>query len=203
MRADRPATNCVRHTLSMRDVGRPKAAQLAQRLNLLTPFVRADSVAAEYPSLNADEWARVDASSLIVDCTGSDEMLAALSERRFPEEKWFWSISLGREAKRAYVFSCRGAAFPVNRFLAAAARWLAQDAAQHAGQPLAREGPGCWHPVFPASAENVSIMVAAALGHFADVMQGGVVAPRITLFEATSSRDGTFAGLVKVVDEPV
>jgi hypothetical protein len=194
---------CVRHTLSMRDVGRLKAAQLAQRLNLLTPFVRAHSVAAEYPSLNADGWARVDASSLIVDCTGSDDVLAALGERQFSGEKWFWSISLGRGAKRAYVFSCRGAAFPAKRFLAAATRWLAEDVAQHTAQPLVREGPGCWHPVFPAGGESVSIMVASALRHLADVMQRGAVAPRITLFEATVGAEGDFAGLVKVVDEQV
>ncbi|WP_198147401.1 hypothetical protein [Sphingobium chungbukense] len=96
---------------------------------------------------------------VIVDCTGSDDTLEHLSDFDWQDEKTFISLSMTWGAEGLLAFCAKEGSFPVidakNRFAKAGAPAVRHDEANV-------EAIGCWHPVFPASSDDVQQW--AALG---------------------------------------
>lgn len=149
------AGNLVRHTLTLPEVGLPKAIALGHRLNLMLPHARVVAVPARFPSLDQKVTGQIMDRDLIIDCTGEDDTLHALSEHAPGHSTAYASVSLGRRGSRCYLFLAEGSGFPATEFWSTIAPHLEDDRAATAGLSLPWEGIGCWHPVFPATAVDV------------------------------------------------
>ncbi|NEO26393.1 MAG: hypothetical protein F6K03_05700 [Kamptonema sp. SIO4C4] len=157
------AGNLVRHPLSLQELGKSKAKALAGRLNSCTPHVVVDHADGSFPLVASDVGKRIDQCDLIVDCSGSDDVLAAMSSYPFGNEAAYVSVSMGRGARRLYLFIARETTFPAQEFHAAIAPWLHRDRQEVDDDQFPWEGIGCWHPVFPARADDVWTLAGIAV----------------------------------------
>ncbi|MHB1413984.1 MAG: ThiF family adenylyltransferase [Chloroflexota bacterium] len=173
--------NLARHTLGVDAVGIAKAAALARRLNWLSPIVTAKYVADHFPPANEEGKALVAGCEVVLDCTGSDKALRRLSVFDWEGDKVFLSISLGFGAQRLYCFVARGSRFPLEEFHGQIEPWLRLENQETGAEQLPRAGVGCWHPVFPARADDTWLMSAAAVKWLEAAVTATPAAPQLTV----------------------
>lgn len=125
------------------------------------------------PPEKADWRALVDDADLVVECTGEDETLLSLQAYPWPSSRRFVSLSLGWKAARLYCFSCHAPYFLVETFRERYAPWKAVELAAASHEEIPWEGIGCWHPVFPARAEDVMLGAALAVKFIEAAVLGG------------------------------
>ena len=153
------AQNLVRHTLTVGAIGANKALALATRLRFATPNARVSGIASSTDSLTSESLGGFD---LVVETTGDHRVLEAL-ERLATSTPVAWaSISISARARRLFAFFARGTSMPVATFDEAYEPFARAE--RERGVELPMEGVGCWHPVFPARADEVWILAAAAVG---------------------------------------
>ncbi len=145
--------NLVRHALTMVDVGLNKADALAKTLNFVSPHAAIKSMPHRFQANMADCAAEaVRGYDVVIECTGSDDLLDELAAFEWRDEKLFVSLSMTWGADGFLAFSASEAIFPVID---------AKHRFAEAGAPLVRhadanvEAIGCWNPVFPAVADDV------------------------------------------------
>lgn len=149
--------NLTRHVLSMGDVGDEKAEALARRLNACGPDVSAESFTTSFPPKTWGQKNAIREYEVIIDCTASDRVLEALARFDWGDsEKLFVSLSMTWGARDLFAYAASETTFPM---LDAKARFELA-AGQDAPQIGAMEGIGCWHPVFPATADDVQLWAA-------------------------------------------
>ncbi len=189
------AGNLSRHTLALPDVGARKALALAARLNSLSPHARARGIVGSYPDLPQTDLEETDRCEIVIDCSGSDDVIAALASRRRLAEGFFLSASMGRGAVRFYLSHATGDCFPAPAFWEALAPWLERDRAEVTSDYL-WEGPGCWHPVFPATAVDAWRCAVVAVDHLQRCLglEGSGVAGGEVALTVVSGREA-FAGV--------
>ncbi len=195
------AGNLVRHTLGVSDLNEYKAEAVAKRLNDMSPHARIEWINSEFPPKSASDKRRVAECDIVIDCTGSDEVLYELSAFDWSEDALFFSASLSLGAKRLFCFAARGNRFPAETFRQKISPWLAKDVEAHARQELPREGIGCWHPVFPARADDVWMMASLATKQLERVAASPLPKPELTVFEQHMDEDGLFSGVRRVAVE--
>jgi hypothetical protein len=144
--------NLSRHILTMADIGRNKAEALAARLNGAIADAAVVAFPIAFPPEAAPEREAVAAYDVILDCTGADDLLDELAEFDWPGEKIFVSLAMTWEARGLVAFSASEAAFP-----ALDARYFFADASPRPDteRDMTMEGLGCWHPIFPAGADDI------------------------------------------------
>jgi hypothetical protein len=175
--------NLCRHTLGMGSIDRPKALAVAARLNAVRATSHIDGIHASFPKLKAASIERLQECSLIVDCTGSDEVLHELEAFPWTSEKLFCSIAVGYHAKRVYVYCGRGMGMPFEDFQQRIAPWLERDLADFAGVEPHRESAGCWHISFPARIDHITMAAAAAVRCLDDWAENGFASCGLHVFE--------------------
>ncbi|MCC6676325.1 MAG: ThiF family adenylyltransferase [Phycisphaerales bacterium] len=154
------AGNLVRHTLTLWNVAQHKSEWLARRLNGVSPFAR---VRFSNREANAEGSSGHVGPKIVLDCTGSDDVLQQLSAGPPEPGTLLVSLSIGLGARRLYALAAPGKVLDFRRFQAAVHRWLKQDLEDHGPGPLPQEGPGCWHPLFPARQDEIAMHAAAAV----------------------------------------
>lgn len=161
------AGNLARHALTLADLKANKAERMADRLRMVSPHTRV-AVIAETPG--AAEWQDLDRTHehlLILDCTANNDAAHGLADASFRASTRFGSISFGLRANPLYVFTAEGQRFPAMDMLRALEPHLMATAAETREEDLPREGAGCWHPIFPARADEVTQAVSMALSMIA------------------------------------
>jgi len=182
--------NLTRHTLTMEDVGAPKALGLATRLNEISPHATVVGIKGEFPPADAVTKEQVDQCGVVIDCTGSDEVARWLDRYSWEGEKIFFSISIGVDARRIFCFAQRGR-FSSPEFFRQVRPWLQLERVENRGRELPREGIGCWNPVFPARADDVWLLVSSVVA-VVDDLEGLVTSnPTLTVFERVLSEGHT------------
>lgn len=149
--------NLSRHALSMRELGHGKAKALAAALNRTMPDANVEDITMAFPPSKAAERKRLDGWDVIVDCTAEDAVLRAMSEYPWDGVKLFVSLSMTWRAKGLVAYADEQASFPATD---AMERFLALSARPEEESLDLMEGIGCWHPVFPASADDVGLWAA-------------------------------------------
>ncbi|MDW9627178.1 ThiF family adenylyltransferase [Sinorhizobium meliloti] len=149
--------NLTRHALGLDAVGHNKAKALASALNLIMPDANAAAFESSFPPIDGDVADQLRAFDVIVDCTGSDAILDAMSEFEWGGEKLFVSLAMTWKAEGLLVFTASESAFPK---IDAKERFSSVDVPPTDLQDARIEGVGCWHPVFPASAADVRLWSA-------------------------------------------
>lgn len=157
------AGNLCRHTLSLRNIFTFKADSLAARLNSLSPHVTVNSIPRDFQESAVHEEHLEAECEIIIDCTGDDRVAYQMSTFPWAGSKLFASVSMGLCARRLFIFGAQGAAFPHAEFGHMLAPWLKTELKEYEGLELPREGPGCWHPIFPARSDDVWLMSAIAV----------------------------------------
>jgi hypothetical protein len=193
------AGNLCRHTLLLTDVKTLKAEALASRLGRINPDVEVDFLAEEFPP-PLEKRGQLEGCDVVLDCTGDDAVIHHLGRFPWGRQKRFVSLSLGHAARRLFCFSAVGTAFPEEAFRTALSPWLRKDRENVGDVELPREGVGCWHPVFPARADDVWMMASVAVKHLEEAFGAGTPVTGLTVFE--QQFDGpAFAGVLRVPSE--
>lgn len=149
--------NLSRHALTMTSVGHNKAAALVEHLNRLLPDASARSFSCAFPPESEVAKNSLRQYDVIIDCTGDDGVLKSLAVFDWQSEKIFISLAMTWRAEGLFAFAASETTFPVtdasSRFDASASPEIEVDEARI-------EGIGCWHPVFPARADDVQLWAA-------------------------------------------
>ncbi len=127
---------------------------------------------------------------------GQDEVLEALAGFPWKTPRRFVSLSLGYHAHRLWCFAATGERFPHAVFRAQLEPWLELERKQFADTPFPREGIGCWHPVFPARADDIWLFASVAVKHLEALLVADQVTEDFTIFEQIYE-DGQFMGIRK------
>lgn len=192
------AGNLVRHTLGLKEINEHKAEAVAARLNQISPFAHIEFITEHFPPSHPAVFAQVSACDLIVDCSGSDELLYELSAFQREREHLFFSLSVNLGASRGYCFTARGARFPHEAFRRLVEPWLRKDLEENAGNELPREGIGCWHTVFPARADDLWLMASAMVKHLERMVKTPPAEPVLVVFEQEVSEGDAFSGVRRI-----
>ncbi len=165
--------NLSRHTLTMGDEHTSKAASLATRLTMASAHVRVDSVDSDFPNLTAEEQTSISDCDLILDCTAEKDVLSGIETYRWVEDAYVVSMAFGWHLHRLYVVGA-----PAREFTRSAVTGLLdppvqEDLAGHVDEDLLREGPGCWHPVFPGRIDDAWMMAAAGVKELERLVERG------------------------------
>lgn len=144
--------NCARHTLGLDAVGLIKAGEVASRLASASPGVRVRGISTMLPS---DPAELLDAADVIVDMTGSDDVLVRMACVDLAKPKNWFSVWMSYGLRHLMVFSSTGHRFPLDEFRAISDPLLNKTRVE--SEEGVREGPGCWHPRFPGRASAVAV----------------------------------------------
>ena len=189
------AGNLVRHTLPVSDVGRSKATRVAERLTDATLHAQITGIDAEFPPDDADNEERVGSASIVIDTTGDDDAIAAMSRFLWNESKTFISVSLGLHARRLFFFAANGTSFPRDEFTQRLQPWLRLEAEEYELDEMPRDGPGCWHPRHPARIDDVWMMTGAAVKLIERAIDNPSTASTFAVLEQQRDEDGDFMGI--------
>jgi ThiF family len=188
------AGNLVRHTLTMGELNEFKAEAVAKHLNGVAPTAHIEFMNLSFPPTGVSAEARINSCDLVIDCTGNDEVLHDLGAFGWRSELTFMSVSFTLGAKRLFCFAARGNRFPTDTYRQEISPWLFQDLEEYREQELPREGLGCWHPVFPARADDVWLLASTALKWIEKVAISPPTEPRVVVFEQ-KTENGDFLGV--------
>jgi molybdopterin/thiamine biosynthesis adenylyltransferase len=182
--------NLVRHSLTMEDIGFPKSLRLAARLNKISPHATAFGINDEFPPADALTKEKIEQCDVIIDCTGSDEVVRRLDIYSWAADKIFFSIAIGFDALRIFCFAQNGR-FSSSEFFKQLRPWLELERTENRGRELPREGIGCWNPVFPARADDVWLLVSSIVGVVDSLDVLDTSNPGLTVFERIQSEGHT------------
>jgi len=188
--------NLVRHTLEMSDIKKSKAQQLAQRLNSINPNAKVTFIADNFPPKAKDEIDIIKRCDLILDCTGDDEVLWSLLQFPWGEEKLMASVNLNYGASKAFVFTYKGVNFPVHEYSQRIEPYLGNiDEVDE----LPNDGIGCWHPTFPARADDVWLLMSSCVKYILNSVEHPLSSEtcRFAVFEQVLE-NGNFMGIRKI-----
>ena len=190
------AGNLVRHTLLVADVDEPKAKALAARLRQASLHVSVDEIESVFPPETQPDNAKVQGADVVIDCTGSDQVLHELGVYQWGVPKDFFSVSVGFRSQRLFLFCHHGDRFPDQEARRALQRWLESESSNYGGD-LPREGVGCWHPIFPARIDDIWLMASVAVKYVERRVLTPASQPELAVYEQKEDQDG-FSGLTRV-----
>ena len=179
------AGNLARHSLTVEQLALSKAKEVAKRLAAVAPGARIRATVGNIPE---DALKLLDDADVIIDLTGSDDALVALSTSQCDTMKKWFSAWMSYGARHLFVFSATGRSFPLPTFRKLTDPLL--DATRPSVESGVREGPGCWHPLFPARASDVAMLAAAAVRAIEARLHGMHDEPAVTAFERVEHEDG-------------
>lgn len=194
------AGNIVRNTLTLEDVLQFKVDKLKDRLHHISPHSKVQGIRKRFPPPKTEQPIDYEKFNVILDCTGEDGTLYNLSKISFEKPKTFLSISLGYEARRLFVFYSNGREFNHGTFVQLIQPWIEKEKSETEHIEFPRKGIGCWHPVFPARADDVWLMVSTAFKSIERAILGDDNKQTLLVYEQKWERD-LFKGITLVNQE--
>jgi hypothetical protein len=185
--------NLVRHTLTIDQLGQSKAEALATRLNAAAPnaAVVAQSTTAE-TLVNTGYLKEFE---LVIETTGDHRTLDLLGRVQAPHPITYASLAVTLHARQLIAFFAQGITFPVAAFDAAYEPLGRAELDRAEERPM--EGIGCWHPVFPARADEIWLMASAAVGLLNDQWPVPDGTAALHVFERATDQQGRFTGVAR------
>jgi hypothetical protein len=192
--------NMSRHTLTSSSVQKHKAEALAKHLNEIFPFVEASFENRSLASVIKSKPRLFEEADIIIEATGSDEVLHALSELLSGREQLFVSLSSGIRANRMFGYLHKHEGIKIETdFRSRITPWLKKERSENAGLKLPREGIGCWHPTFPARIDDVNMMLCAFIKVF-EVRHSLDELRELIVIEKAYDENGVFNGVRLIED---
>jgi len=168
--------NLRRHTLTIEDAEYSKSLSLAMHLNACSPFADVGWASGFPNSLGVDRD-RVRNAEVVIDCTASDKVAARLATFDWLDApRWFFSGSLGVDARRLFCFRHHGTNFPSEIFFDAVRPYVDEERALlEQRDPLTMFRAGCWNPIFPARWDDIVALAARMLRIMESDLASGTV----------------------------
>jgi ThiF family len=186
--------NLVRSNYSLLEIGESKAQALRLQLLQASPHSAVKIINESFPPCSPENIDCIKACDVILDCTAEDSVLQQLESFSWQAEKLFVSISLGFKAKRLFCYGVRSKCFPVEDFHARLEPWLERESQEYTLEDFPHDGVGCWHPVFPARLDDVTLMAAIAIKFIEQLIVD--MSTELTFAVYTAQYEGeTFAGI--------
>ncbi|MFP3939769.1 MAG: ThiF family adenylyltransferase [Thermoanaerobaculia bacterium] len=196
------AGNLVRHTLLLQDLEKGKSERLADRLNEASPHAHVEARLEDFPPNSDEVLKRCAEADLVIDCTADQDVLSHLQDFEWKEECLLTSFALNLGASRLYCFGVRGGSFSSETYKKALNPWICDDRKSRDLANLPREGLGCWHPVFPARADDIWLMASVAMKFLERAVRVSSSRPDFAVFECSVAQDGSFLGIARRGDPP-
>lgn len=162
--------NLVRHSLTINEVGQPKALAVAERLNAILPQMRVDYFAEQFPPNEVAKIEALQACDVVIDCTGSNAVIHAMQSFNWETRKAFFSASVNPNAEKLFLYRQHGLRFSANTFLELMEKPLVDSWKETAGLEFPREGIGCYHPVFPARFDSMAVWGSVVVNHIDKIL---------------------------------
>jgi len=182
------AGNLCRHTLTLDNVGYHKAEQLSNQVNLSSTHIKSSYINKSLMDCNDKDLAQIKECDVVLDCTGEDSVLRWLANLEMPHSTLFSSISVSIRAKRLFYFSASSHIFPLVAFAEQIKSWLDDERKVLDKEGLPLPGIGCWHPIFPAGAEDIWIMTAIGAKLLMRDIENPPTKPSLVVFEQDSNK---------------
>lgn len=191
------AGNLVRHSLTMREVGKLKAKEIVRRISAISPSIYAKAETEAILGGKQHQTEKLGEYQLVIDCTGSDEVLIALAREWQPIPRLFISASVSYRAQKVFVYGALDHSFPYESFRKSVAPFLTQEDSHEAIVDETLEGAGCWSPLFPARLDDIWLAAVATVKTIEEFAASKLPHPRLMVFE--NSRIGNqFIGLQRI-----
>jgi hypothetical protein len=177
------------------DLGLNKADSLSERLNRISPFAKIDDIEENFLDLSQRAIERIKACNLIIDCTGDNEILQELAEIEFDTNVVYVSVSVNLGAHRLYFYTSEGQRFDFDDFRGRIVSWLSIDELEREFIEMPSGGIGCWHPAFPARADDMWLLAPVLIKKMSDALTVLPVESGLEVFEQRFSDVGEFLGV--------
>lgn len=193
-------SNLVRHTLSIYDIGSSKTVSLVKHLNQINPHSAVRSI-DDLLKVGKDGKANIDMNSydIIIDCSGSNEVLNVISNLNLNSSKVFISVSVGLGARHLYLTMFNSNVFDFTSFAEIVRPYIESDNASLIFNDLPRDGIGCWHPTFPARSDDIWLAASTVTKTFEKYVVENTL-ENVTIVYEQKANDGVFEGY-KVVEK--
>lgn len=146
--------NLSRHVLTMRDAGWGKAVRMAVRLNMAAPDANVIALPFSFPPAKSSDAELLGEWDVVVDCTASDSVLRDMASFAWGTERLFVSLAMTWQARGLFAYSASETGFPAIDAMERFANVSPPPEIDRVGE---MEGIGCWHPIFPATADDVAL----------------------------------------------
>ena len=159
--------NLSRHTLNLNSIGSNKCTSLCSHLNTITPHAEIKPIINQL-LLNFDNFALhtnidIDNFDVIIDCTGENSVLNALSSIELKRPHCLISVSVGFGAKKLYINMQNNTKYNFDNFYQFILPYTKADLRELDENSLPRDGIGCWHPTFPARSDDIWMAAAVSV----------------------------------------
>lgn len=151
------AGNVCRHVLTLNEINKPKVEGVKYLLEQISPYVKVETFKEYLPTDLATLKSLLLGYDVIIDCTGSNEVLETLAKVHWPIPKYFFSFSLSWGATALFSFSSFSNKISSEKFNEEIKPYLSEYPVEDG----VIEGAGCWSPLFPA--RHDSVMYASCL----------------------------------------
>ena len=187
--------NLCRHTLCLSDLHQSKSSCIAKRLTDVDPNIRVKDV-DDYLSIdeNGELIPGLNSYDIIIDTTGEDQVLALLSTSKWKHKAVFCTSSVGLGAKRLYTNIQKSNQPCFEGFLSFVKPYFQKDADDCDLDALPHDEIGCWHPLFPARADDMWLAACTTVKVLESFMEH-TAEEAISLIYAAHDEDKLFAGL--------
>jgi len=175
--------NLRRHVLTASSAEYEKSLALRVELADASLFAKV-AYTQNFPVGLGTEEERFRDSDTVIDCTGNDDVAFRLAAFAWDGcERWFFSGSIGVDARRLFLFAHRGTGFPAESFLEAVRPYVVEERARlREHDPALMMVAGCWNPVFPARWDRI-LSLAGRMVDAIDATVSGVKAPGFDVIE--------------------
>ncbi|MFM1998112.1 MAG: hypothetical protein RL204_59 [Bacteroidota bacterium] len=150
--------NLSRHSLNMKYLGFNKAIAMADYLNSIFPDILAIPFDSKFPKVSIEAENFISNSDIVIDCTGMDSTLYALSQFNWKREIPIYSFSMTQDFESLIAFCSFEFGFPYYQFMDK----YSNCELKLKNINVVREGLGCWNPVLEGGVEHVMIAAAKA-----------------------------------------
>jgi hypothetical protein len=174
------AGNLARHELSLLELGHRKAESLAERLNTVSPNARVVGFGSAFPPTDDAATAALARAEIVVDATASEAVAEAMGRYEWGRECRFVSVSFSFGAEKLYLYLADGMSFPSEDFARQTAPLLKAD--ERPAEAFPHEGTGCWSSVFPARADDVSLVAAIAARQIDTRLSDAISDPELIVY---------------------
>lgn len=175
-------SNIARHTLNLDNDSEIKTIAVKQKIIKNNPNLRVKP----FENLSSTNVQNLRPAKLIIDCSANNDVIKILSETKFAENKFFIIAAFGYGAKDLIIYFNKNTQFngeeykekviPIYKAII--------DNLSLSEKDLIMQGIGCYHPVFPARFDEVSIwasMVVKSIERkYDELFKSGLIHLKIT-----------------------
>jgi hypothetical protein len=190
--------NLVRHTLTMDDLSFNKANALKDKIMQISPHIDVKACNTRFENMSVmDKNIFIKDANVIIDCTSDDDILDQLVSDKAITEQILFSCSVNYGAKRLFLYSGTKETFIPSSFKETIAPFIKEDYNRYVEDDCPMQGIGCWHPVFPARADDFSIFSGIVLKYIEKCICDKSHQWGTTIYEQVDG-EGFYCGVKKV-----